>query len=182
MKDYEKKLASHLLKMAADEFGNHGCNDFDLGEHLAPDQIKAFVVAFEKWNRRIEDPDEVEKMIVEEGINLRNYLGDSMLMEYLARRLVEEEATVDLPSPVYPTCPHGTVGPLLDAVCETCKDEHWRKGYMAGVQRGLDIAQEIVLKSATSAFVKGKDERAKEQRKIVQDLERVRNEKRKDDE
>ena len=26
----EKKLAVHLLKLASDEFSNHGCNDLDL--------------------------------------------------------------------------------------------------------------------------------------------------------
>jgi len=26
------KLAAHLLNMAADQFSNHGCNDFDLSE------------------------------------------------------------------------------------------------------------------------------------------------------
>ena len=31
------RLASHLLRMAADEFGNHGCNDFNL-EEVMPDE------------------------------------------------------------------------------------------------------------------------------------------------
>jgi hypothetical protein len=29
MTDKEKKLAADLLKLAAEEFGNHGCNDID---------------------------------------------------------------------------------------------------------------------------------------------------------
>lgn len=32
MNKKDKALAAHMLKMAAEEFGNHGCNDFNLAE------------------------------------------------------------------------------------------------------------------------------------------------------
>jgi hypothetical protein len=47
----ERKLAAHLLRLAADQFSNHGCNDFDLSK-LIPDQDErdALVREFEEWS------------------------------------------------------------------------------------------------------------------------------------
>lgn len=75
----EKKLAAKLLDMAAEEFGNHGCNDFDLvrdGE-LTVEQAK-----------------EVQEALVRDGISDELYCGlvsfDWMLMCWLAKKLLAE--------------------------------------------------------------------------------------------
>lgn len=55
------KLVPVLLEMAGDEFGNHGCNDFDFSEHgLSEGEMKAFVAFMHEKNR---DPEETEDAI-----------------------------------------------------------------------------------------------------------------------
>lgn len=79
----EKRLASRLLRMAANEFGNHGCNDFDLvadGGMLAK-EAKEFRRAYHDWNG---DPES----FLEDAPESTD-LGDSSAMSYLAHLLEE---------------------------------------------------------------------------------------------
>ena len=79
----ERKIAAKLLRMAADEFSSHGCNDFDLTE-VIPDQAErdALVRAYHGWNG---DPEEYYEA------GSRDYrLMDWMLMDFMAA-LMEEE-------------------------------------------------------------------------------------------
>lgn len=75
----EKKLAAKLLNMAADEFGNHSCNDFDLVRDggLTAERAK-----------------EVQKALVSDGICDEVYVGlvtfDWMLMRWFAKKLLAE--------------------------------------------------------------------------------------------
>jgi hypothetical protein len=80
----EKRLAARLLRMAADEFGNHGCNDFDLvgdGNMLAK-EAKEFRRAYHDWNG---DPES----FLEDAPG-RTDLADFAAMSYLAHLLEEE--------------------------------------------------------------------------------------------
>lgn len=47
----ERKLAAAVLRLASDQFANHGCNDFDMSE-LVPDQAERdeLVRAYFAWN------------------------------------------------------------------------------------------------------------------------------------
>lgn len=78
----EKKLAGKLLRMASEEFGNHGCNDFDLVEDgkLTAKEADVFMKAFHTWNGT---PDEYEPGDTS--------LGDFIVMDVLAD-LLEREA------------------------------------------------------------------------------------------
>lgn len=77
----EKLLASRLMKLAADEFGNHGCNDMDMTmfNGIAPDARQQMLTDFNIYNRT-------------EAIDVRpiEYVYDSSWMSYLAHRLREE--------------------------------------------------------------------------------------------
>lgn len=48
----EKKLASKMLDMASEEFGHHGCNDFDLVTEggMTAEEADAFQRAYCEWN------------------------------------------------------------------------------------------------------------------------------------
>jgi len=84
LSNLERQLAAHLLEMAADKFGNHGCNDFDLSElGFTEKQAQETVVAFHHWNG---DPEELQDM-VEHGMNWCTAMGDFALMSWMAHRL-----------------------------------------------------------------------------------------------
>jgi hypothetical protein len=82
LKPYEIKLAATLLDMAADEFGNHGCNDFDLFKHLPPDEAAEFAVA-------ANEGDDVYASAYARQ-NPRYAVPDWQAMRYLAKRLRED--------------------------------------------------------------------------------------------
>lgn len=54
------RLAGHLLKKAAQEFGNHGCNDFSLDPYLTYAEQIHFVVRAHELNG---DPEEIPHSI-----------------------------------------------------------------------------------------------------------------------
>lgn len=93
--DYEEeisKIVSQLLNMAADDFKNHGCNDFNLPNIPANREIMRGLV---KWSG---DPDDEIRVSVD-GTTI--YANDSQLMRYFAdqfRRSHSPTATED-PSP-----------------------------------------------------------------------------------
>jgi hypothetical protein len=79
MKPYEKKLLAKLLDLASDEFGNHGCNDFDLqAEGLLPSEIAELHADMARFNKT---PSEVL-----EG----RFTYDWFLMSYLADKIRKE--------------------------------------------------------------------------------------------
>jgi hypothetical protein len=74
----EKKLASCLLKEAANEFGNHGCNDVDekLYDGWTKEERQQFCKEFEEWNG---SPDDYNPNFL--------YLPDFALMDFLAYKI-----------------------------------------------------------------------------------------------
>lgn len=74
----EKKLASLLLNLAADEFSNHGCNDF----HLIKD-----------GGLTAEEVRKVQEALFEDGVSDEiydsEYSMDWMLMRWLAKKVQE---------------------------------------------------------------------------------------------
>lgn len=86
----ELLLASELLKMAADEFGNHGCNDFDLFDYgFTENECKQYAKEYHEWNG---DPEEYELTLEEKNYHY-NYESDFAVMDYMAhklRKLAEE--------------------------------------------------------------------------------------------
>src|SRR3990167_2451927 len=79
-------ILAELLERAADEFSNHGCNDFDLPN--TPEN-NALIVSVEKWDN--------EKAFV--GLSISKdgktiYASDSQLMSYFAH-LARELAGID---------------------------------------------------------------------------------------
>lgn len=73
----EMWLAGELLSLAADEFGNHGCNDLDqsLLRDFTPEERADFAKTFSEWNGDSENERSMEQ------------LSDSVIMAFLAARL-----------------------------------------------------------------------------------------------
>jgi len=85
MTDTERKIAAHFLKLAADQFSNHGCNDFDLTT-IVPDQAERdkLVRAYFEWNG---DPESYYESRGRQG----DYrLMDFMAMDFIAHKLENE--------------------------------------------------------------------------------------------
>lgn len=78
----ELKLASILLSRAANEFGNHGCNDFmkEDYEDLNADDVAHITARVNKWDGRIDPEDEM----------MPYHVPDFALMHYLADRLKDK--------------------------------------------------------------------------------------------
>lgn len=78
MNNKEIQLASEMLKLASDTFGNHICNDIEdsIYEGWTIDERKQFVKEFYEWNGNPEDYDE-------------NFLHipDFALMKFLSHKL-----------------------------------------------------------------------------------------------
>lgn len=73
-----KQLTAKFLKLAADEFSNHGCNDVDneMWEGWTVEERQQFVKEYEDWNSDGED--------YREGwVNLPDYA----IMNFLAYKL-----------------------------------------------------------------------------------------------
>ncbi len=69
-------LASSLLSVAADEFGNHGCNDWSFPADWAREDQIAFVREYHEWNG---DPEEFRESHL--------HLPDYAVMAFLAHKL-----------------------------------------------------------------------------------------------
>ncbi len=82
-RDVESILASKLLRMAADEFSNHGCNDFDLVKDakLTPAESFAFRKAASEWNG-----DAAEDPARETEHGMSDWFAMSYLAEVLKKR------------------------------------------------------------------------------------------------
>ena len=79
MTDPEKKLASALLRLASDEFSNHGCTDFDLARYMpSVSDRRAFMLRVEQWNESRPDPVDYDPLDTFEIVN------DWVLMAFLA--------------------------------------------------------------------------------------------------
>jgi hypothetical protein len=77
----EKRLTAALLRLAADEFHNHGCNDFNLTEYIS-DADTRDVLVFDSFGELFGEG---------KGDDEPDYrLGDSWLMEAMAKRLEAE--------------------------------------------------------------------------------------------
>jgi hypothetical protein len=63
-----RKLAANLLRRASEEFGNHGCNDYRLGEDggLSPAEIREVRALVTTWVREF-DPqaEEIEDVTMD---------------------------------------------------------------------------------------------------------------------
>ena len=79
----QRKLVVELLDMAADHYGNHGCNDFILTEHgLTPDESREVL-------ERLNAHDAIHNPGCEHNIN-DDYAEDWVLMAWLAHILEDE--------------------------------------------------------------------------------------------
>jgi len=77
----ELNLAARLLRLAADEFSNHGCNDFDLFECMTPEEALDLQRAMHTWNG---DPENSPSTPQE-----ARWVEDWFLMRYFAAKLQE---------------------------------------------------------------------------------------------
>lgn len=84
--DTEAKLLIELLEMASNEFGNHGCNDFELAKFV-PDleERRQLIKAFHDYNG---DPEE----FVEDEKYREQYtwFHDFALMGFLADKIKQQ--------------------------------------------------------------------------------------------
>lgn len=78
--DTERAQASSLLDLAADEFSNHGCNDYELPN---TDEGRAMVVAMDDWNGT---PDG-DRQKPQPGETI--FTDDFFVMRYLAAKLAK---------------------------------------------------------------------------------------------
>lgn len=85
LSDKEAKIVAALLDMAGDKFGDHGCNDFRLSDHveMTDDEKRVLDLAVHEDNG---DPEE------HEPDQDHNYQSDFCLMFYFAARLRGEAA------------------------------------------------------------------------------------------
>lgn len=83
---YEARLASILLTLAAQEFVNHGSNDFDLRKNFSPDERLAIL-------KQYHGEDAEDEIALNDA-----YAQDSALMSMLAARLVPDgEESPEIP-------------------------------------------------------------------------------------
>ena len=79
MNKLDKRLTIHFLKMAADEFSNHGCNDFPL---------KTFIPDLEERHQLVKEYFEWNKSPQEYNPELSyDYFPDYALMDFMAYKL-----------------------------------------------------------------------------------------------
>jgi hypothetical protein len=89
MKPNILKLAAELLREAADEFSNHGCNDFWLPDTPENRQL---ILDMAKWNG--DGLTEEDVIRPDSKGRLSVFFGDSGVMDYIAD-LLEEESKVE---------------------------------------------------------------------------------------
>ncbi len=87
----EKKLVVVLLRMAAEEFGNHGCNDFDLVEDgkMTSKEADAFMKTFYEQNGSLDDYEPGDT-------NLGDFVAMDLLADLLEREGKEERMLIRL--------------------------------------------------------------------------------------
>lgn len=78
MNELEKKLASEILKLASDQFSNHGCNDVSerVWKGWTVEQRQQFVKEYHEYNG---DPEEYDPEYL--------HIPDYALMSFLAYKL-----------------------------------------------------------------------------------------------
>lgn len=76
MNKRELRLSAHLLREAAEHYGRHGCNDFDLTRHFDKSFLETFVREYHEWNG---DPEVFDPRHL--------YLPDFAIMAFLADKL-----------------------------------------------------------------------------------------------
>lgn len=81
------KMASLLLDMASDTFGNHGCNDlskeFIAALDLSDEEKVQFVTEYYEWNGDFEDAKKYGWIKASHF----DHMGDSTLMRFVAYKL-----------------------------------------------------------------------------------------------
>jgi hypothetical protein len=83
MTEDEAKVFLVMLEQAADEFSNHGCNDFDVAAYLKLDKPMAVKVAKELRAGMFRD-----KILGEEDINNEGiYLYDWTIFSWLKKKI-----------------------------------------------------------------------------------------------
>jgi hypothetical protein len=84
MSPAEKKLAAFLLRMASEEFSNHGCNDLDLVKDvgLTPEESFELRKRYHVYNRSPE-------VDVQQESPTRHWTGDFAMMSFMAHRILE---------------------------------------------------------------------------------------------
>jgi hypothetical protein len=82
----ELSLIQELLKLASEQFGNHGCNDYQIKN--TPDN-KTLLCKLIEWN---DDPLQIKEDLPEVLSSKKKVLNtqDFSLMDYLAHRCKEE--------------------------------------------------------------------------------------------
>jgi hypothetical protein len=78
----ERKLVAALLRLASDEYSNHGCNDFDLRDHGLEHMAEEL--------NELEWPDEEDR-----PVSISPVVSDWLMMSRLADKLEEEEQATD---------------------------------------------------------------------------------------
>lgn len=83
MNEKQLKMAAHLLDRAAEEFSNHGCNDFDLRQFgFTTEEMREMVVEFNTWNGTPEEAKEVT------DAQLPRAMPDWLAMIWLRRKIL----------------------------------------------------------------------------------------------
>lgn len=85
MNDFERTILARLLQMAADQFSNHGCNDFDLPDS---DEARELIHAYHEWNG---DPEEADEYQAHRG---KYMFTDFVLMRYFAKRFAKPDESL----------------------------------------------------------------------------------------
>ncbi len=92
MNDLERKLAAKLLHMAAESFGRHGCNDFDLVRDGGLTKEEASQILESMFLQLIKDEslsEEAQKTQRDIYIGKTGVTYDYMLMHWLADKISE---------------------------------------------------------------------------------------------
>jgi hypothetical protein len=76
MTEKERAVAAQLLEMASEEFGNHGCNDWDFPKGWTKEEKIAFCKEYHEWNG---DPEDFDPNFL--------HLPDYAVMSFMADKL-----------------------------------------------------------------------------------------------
>jgi hypothetical protein len=81
----EKKIIAALLRLASDDFANHGCNDFDLTKIIPNSKERRELI--QRYYLYNGDPSEFR---LDDEEELSDYFDISVLINYLANKLEEK--------------------------------------------------------------------------------------------
>lgn len=76
---HELELAATFLRMAADEFSCHGCNDFRLPDSWTQQECDDFTLSMQAWNGDPENHEPGQRVIM-----------DWFAMAYLAKKIEQQ--------------------------------------------------------------------------------------------